>query len=206
MSKIKFSPWVGANYNYGIGGCKVLVLGESHYCANLIDEIPEITINVIKDLMDPNSKFEEYKNTYTKFVEALAGKDISWNNFPEMSRVWNLLAFYNYVQEALSGPREAPSTEQFRNSEGAFWDVLDKLRPNLVIVWGSRLYNNLPRVGFQGPDARTPDGQGIETWSYYRDNYEVCILPITHPSAGFTPEYWHKVIEDFIKDVILNRK
>jgi len=199
MGKILFRPWVGAFYRGGIQGKKVLVLGESHYCANASDAYADMTIDIIKDLMAPSSEFEEYKNTYTKFAEAISGRKLSWNSFSELERIWNSIAFYNFVQEPISGARVSPTTAQFRDSDEAFFQVLENLRPDVVIAWGTRLYNNLPQKGTQGPDTPTPDGNGVETWTYtISGGHVVKVLPITHPSAGFSPEYWNSVIEAFL--------
>jgi len=62
-------------------------------------------------------------------------------------------------------------------------------------VWGSRLYNNLPRGGIQGMDLRARDGRWIETWRYFlKDGAAVNVLPVMHPAADFSPEYWNQVI------------
>ena len=66
----------------------------------------------------------------------------------------------------------------------------------MVIVWGKRLYNNLPKVGYQGSDCRE-----CETWVYQlKDGKEIRFLPICHPSAAFDPHYWHNVISAFINN------
>lgn len=59
-SNVKFKPWVGENYETGIHqGKKLMILGESHYCANPETEATEdITIKVIEDLLDPFSEHE----------------------------------------------------------------------------------------------------------------------------------------------------
>ena len=172
---VHFQPWVGSGYERGIAGRKVLVLGESHYCARTEDDVPEVTVNVIRDLLDP---------------------ELDWQG---KARLWNSVVFYNYVQTPLSGPRRAPSMQEFRSSETAFFEVLEHFRPDCVLVWGRRLYNALPQAGAQGEDLLLPDGDYQETWTYtLRDGYPVRLLPITHPSAGFTPSYWHKAIMSFI--------
>jgi len=199
MGNVFFRPWVGKNYSKGIFGKKVLVLGESHYCASPSDATSEMTREIIRDLFSQSGEFEEYKNTYTKFAEALSGEKLSWNSFPSLERIWESVAFYNFVQEPISGARVSPTTSQFKSSGDAFFSVLEDLRPDVVIAWGTRLYNNLPQKGFQGKDAATPDGKGLETWTYrISGGHEVKVLPITHPSAGFSPDYWHTVIVDFI--------
>jgi len=190
---VRFIPWKGENYETGFAGRHVLVLGESHYCASAEDVKPEMTCEIIRDLFNPDSESEPYKNTYTKFAKAMLGRETL--TFADKKTFWNSVAFYNFVQTAMTGPRLAPSTDDFKCSEGAFFEVMETLRPDLIIVWGSRLYNNLPRGGMQGPDLRAPDGKWIETWKYFlKDGSDVPVLPIMHPSAAFSPEYWNQVI------------
>ncbi len=196
MRNVKFLPWIGAQYTKGVWGRKVMVLGESHYCASPDEATPEITRDVIKDLLDPNSEHEGYKNTYTKFERALAGKVLT----PEEKKaLWDSFIFYNYVQVPISGARVSPTVQDFLSSEDAFFEVLEEYRPDRIIVWGKRLYNNLPQKGYQLLDITTATGEKIETWAYKTaSGHVVQVLPITHPSAGFDWEYWHEVIKAFI--------
>ena len=38
MKYVKFTPWVGKNYEQGFRGKKILILGDSHYCAKECSE------------------------------------------------------------------------------------------------------------------------------------------------------------------------
>ena len=193
---VHFLPWVGKNYKQGIYGRRVLVLGESHYCARQEDDTPYVTRKVIADLLDPNGEHEAYKNTYTKFERALAGKVLDWQ---EKAELWNSIIFYNYVQIPMTGPRISPTVEEFKDSAQAFFEVLDRYRPDCVIVWGKRLYNNLPHVGYQGPELRLQDGTCLETWVYsIADGQSVQVLPIQHPSTGFSWDFWHEAIKQYL--------
>ena len=198
MEKINFFPWIGKHYSTtGFGGKRILVLGESHYCDKSSDATEDITRKVIADLFDPQSGHEAYKNTYTKFAEALLGRNCL--SFEYKERFWNSIAFYNYVQVPMTGARVAPSQKDFKESEAAFFDVLETLRPDIVIVWGSRLYNNLPQGGLQGDDLRAPDGHWVETWRYFlKDGKEVKVVPIMHPSSSFSPDFWHQFLSIII--------
>lgn len=190
-NSVKLLPWLGTDYLRGIDGKRVMGLGESHYSADGRWSA-EMTREVIRDLFDPQGEFEPYKNTYTKFERAVAGRELDWEG---KRRFWNSLMFYNYVQEVMSGPRVAPTAQQFRDSEAAFFEVLNEYRPQLVIVWGQRLYNNLPQQGRQLPDLIVPGADSHELWEYRLENGDpVIVLKITHPSAAFSPDYWHKVI------------
>lgn len=191
---IYFRPWVGDRYSSAPLGKRVLVLGESHYCADPAREaVPGITRSVIADLFDPGSVHEPYKNTYTKFIKALTGKfgDLSAT---DKEKAWNGVAFYNFVQVAMTGPRTAPTAEEFRMSDGVFWEVLRELKPEKVIAWGHRLYDELPDGGGKALEPV----EGCDVWEYRLPFGKVEVLKMVHPSAGYSPEYWHGVIREFI--------
>ena len=105
MKNVHFLPWVGSKYNIGWQGKRLMILGESHYCASLKDAVPSITHDIIADLFDADSEHEAYKNTYTKFMRSLTGHPLSNE---EKREAWNRVLFYNFVQEPLTGPRTPP--------------------------------------------------------------------------------------------------
>ncbi len=196
MKNVKFLPWVGKQYEEGISGHRIMVLGESHHCASAADAVPEITRSIIQDYLDPNSEHEGYKNTYTKFERALAGKVLTCD---EEWSLWGHILFYNYVQSPISKARKAPTLQEFCSSEAALFEVLETYRPDRVIVCGKRLYNNLPQCGRQLADLQLPGGDGVETWGYTLSSGKLIqLLPIYHPSAGFSWMYWHEVMQAFI--------
>lgn len=191
MTNITFLPWVGNDYSKAYYGKRVMVLGESHYCA-VEDVRLTMTTDVLRTVFDPAAEFEGYMNTFTKFARALDGTDVGRT---EQECVWQRVMFYNYVQVPMTYARVSPTTAQFRSSDDAFFTILEQYRPEKIIVWGSRLYNNLPRLGEQGPDVK-----GCETWIYrLKDGTPVHLLPVTHPSASFSPTEWHEVISKFLK-------
>jgi uracil-DNA glycosylase len=179
-------------YNAGLGGKRVLALGESHYASDVSEVTEHITNDVIGWYLDPGCEFEGWMNTYTKFIRALSG---DFEIARETSAAWwNRIAFYNFVQVPMTGPRTAPTAEEFRDSDGAFFEILEMLRPDYVLAWGERLYNNLPQTGYQGDDCC-----GLETWVYEtKDGHKVHVLGLYHPSAGFDTTYWRDVIKKFI--------
>lgn len=198
MKKLYFNPWIGKNYSDGFLGKRILVLGESHYCANVNDAQQSLTQEIIRDLLDPNSVHEPYKNTYLKFEHALAGKKL---DFTERAELWNKIAFYNFIQEPLSGPREAPNRELFLRGEEPFFEVVNKLSPDVILVWGKRLYENLPQKGEQLPDILMEDMSSIECWSYTSESgVTALVLPMCHPSAAFSTDYWHEAISKAIEN------
>ncbi|MBE6188660.1 MAG: hypothetical protein E7143_06015 [Rikenellaceae bacterium] len=214
---VKFIPWVGPEYEYGIRGfdnnghiiygtkenpgIKVAVLGDSHYCANQSEAVKTITNTVIKDLLQKESEFEQYKNTYTKFIKSFTGYIDEFTNDSKIE-AWQHILFYNYVQEAMERPRQSPSEKQFSEAQIPFFEILEKNSPDVIIVWGKRLYNNLPQCGKQYPDLDlTPDlgnGCSMEIWAYEVKGKWIPIIAINHPSGAYSYKKWATAIRCFI--------
>ena len=178
------------------------MLGESHYCANPEAEAtPFLTINIIADLLNPDSEWEAYKNTYTKFIKSLIGCE-EYLTPQEKEKAWQHIVFYNYVQTPMSGARVAPTAEDFKNSEKAFFEVLQTYKPDFVIAWGNRLYNNLPQAGKQLNDLTIATGRfagnSTELWSYNVNGNNIPVMPITHPSAGYSIALFNSFFRELI--------
>ena len=176
-----------------------MALGESHYCANPAEFTEDITRAIIRDLFDPESEHEPYKNTYAKFMNALAGERLDVDG---KKTWWNRVAFYNYVQTPMTGARISPTSEDFANSEKAFFEVLEQLRPTHVVVWGKRLYENMPNCGKELPAIRMKDGSDVRRWEYrLKDGSPVKLLEMQHPSTGFSTDYWSETLKLFLTNI-----
>lgn len=225
---VRFFPWVGEDYHKGLSfdedgiikfqnvtlspGIKILVLGESFYWGeepftpkNEEEALDAADFNneLISDYLKAESH-KAYFNTFTKFSRALYGEKIEQK---EIANLWNHLAFYNYIQNPLFGPRLMPKDSDFSNAESPFFKVLEELRPDYIIVWGKRLYEKLPPCdkykkweGSEGALFKMDDDDyEHESWVYKHGDVTVKMLGIYHPSSGFDWGYWHSVIIKFIK-------
>lgn len=202
---VKFLPFVGDEYWNGISfdkdgnlvlgteenpGKKVLVLGESHYCdEDLSDE--ELS-SFTRDVLDSYLNSEErcsWKRTFLKFERALSNADTNINS----KSIWNHLMFYNYLQCPLRGLRMA-GEKYYEEAKEPFFAILEKYKPDYIIVWGRRLFAKLPNE--KGEYMSCND---MNLWTYNIEGKMIKVLPIYHPSVGFSWDYWHKVIVVFIK-------
>lgn len=209
---VKFLPWIGDEYEKGIyydengklqcgtdkdKGKKVLVLGESFYWNDEDDGNGKMFIHdLIKDLVNPESEFQPYMRTFTKFERAMTGKPWEEEKKKEKrSDFWEHIMFYDYVQEPLKYPRLSPTDKQFKKSVNAFWKILDVYKPDWIIAWGMRLYNHLPQEGEQGEDIEFGE-ESVETW-IYKENIRV--VPIYHPAApSFSNQIWYNIFRQIL--------
>jgi hypothetical protein len=213
-TKVQFEPWCGDQYEAGISGLRVLILGESHY--HLCDEDKEcdeeetrvlrhrsLTRDTVKFWKDhPHSSPVSYR------VPGLFGMN--------KDRFWNSVIFYNYLQTfAGPGAKHRPKEEQWDDgSAEAFQSVLDTFQPDRILVLGMDTWRNLPsdpRILFRAPvpEARLQVQNNIGRknavdamayWYSSRSGKLALAMPVYHPSAViFSSVDWTSYIDDWMK-------
>lgn len=201
MEKLFFKPWIGENYESGgLFGKKILVIGESHYCDGCDkcggdprnDECSDFTKNVVLSVI--NGESSRWSGTFRKFERSLVGHDTTHEQSVE---IWQSLAFYNYLQVAVSGPREAGDWYDYEKSEAAFYDVLESLQPDVIIVWGvTRMWDNMPSKGWEKGDEIKIDSYSVKNgWYTLANGHRIRAIWVYHPSTSYSWEWWNKVIK-----------
>lgn len=194
MNHIKFRPWEGENYSCAPFGKKVLILGESHYDwdpENNVADNPNVTSEVIQEQIDGDSKKAFWTHIAVIFL----------NRAPDLDakrQFWHSVAFYNYVQtSAGDGPRVRPTPQMFQDSEPAFFEVLELLKPEVVVALGFELWDNYLPNQTVDVAVETKTGQ-IFTHSYSYSGGKCVACRIKHPSSGFNGRDWHDRVMDII--------
>ena len=135
---VTFHPWVGANFGRESRfGVRLLVLGESHY-----DNDPEysdcgFTQEVVRDWGQNHRQ-----QFFTKIAKVLLGHR-EWINDDVRSEIWEHTAFYDFVQSVVSAPRAPPKSRQWCEAQAPFNTVLKSLKPDAVLILGSRLSDHV---------------------------------------------------------------
>ena len=208
---VKFLPWIGKDYENGINydeggklvfgtkekpGKKVLILGESHYIEDYDPDvdISQFTREVVDYYLSPETQHQLWMNTFTKFSRALVGEEIDRK---QCSKVFDYLAFYNYLQVPVTDPRIAGEDDDYEKSQSPFFYLLEKIEPDVVIVWGNRLWNYLPDDHeFNWLDDFIGDEDIHSSGCYEVNGKTIKIFPIHHPSVRFSWDYWNTVIKN----------
>ena len=194
MYNLTFLPFVGKDYkNGGMFGKRIMVLGDSHY-----GSVPDanITRDVMAQYLDADCEREGWMNTFLKFERSLVNRE---STASDSQRIWQSLLFYNYLQVLLDGPREAGTDQEYRDSAAAFFQVMEQYQPDLLIVWGKRLWQKLPYDSWTECDGVSVEGYVIDNGFYtLRNGHRVRALCVYHPSVGYSWDYWHRVIRKFM--------
>lgn len=108
-----------------------MILGESHYCdesctdcgdCQLHRECMNFTQQVLDDYLNENKERQNWMRTFLKFERSLVGEE---TNQAMRLKIWNSVIFFNYLQAAMGGPREAGAAEQYHQAGKAFFEVIE---------------------------------------------------------------------------------
>ena len=198
MEHVFFKPWVGKDYSTGgIFKKKILVVGEGHVCGGCdycglkyAKECEDLnTTQVVVDYLNQCSG--KWTSIYRKFERSLVNKETT----PEESNeIWQSIAFFNFLQVAMTEARKSGSNEDYKEGQTAFLEVIEDLKPDLIIVWGvGRLYNWLPEEGWIDGDKIEIDGYKVKNGYYQLNNGKKSrLIAVYHPSAGYDWVWWYE--------------
>ena len=222
-----FIPWVGKNYEEGINGKKVLVLGASFYCnqdgrrKELCPFYDDCTVNQntrkydmccpfnhgkpLHDLPSEDlcKEAQAHNNFFNLFKEFLCTDNLNFDDF------WENAAFTNYVQHEI-GYRTKTLSFDCRNEYLAqFEDVLMSLPqiPDVVIIWGcvvdKPIKNKKESERFpKFVNTFTVNDSYSFQWKNY-DGKDIVFLNLYHPSLNrwfCNTKEWTKML-GLLKDI-----
>ena len=194
MTNIVFKPWIGKDYETGgIFGKRILVLGESHY--GFTNE-EDATNKVVNYVISGGSA--EWTGTFRKFERSLVGH---YTDNEESKKIWNSVAFYNYLQNSMNHPRQSPKESDFDSSSNAFYKVMNQLKPDLIIAWGiTHMYWFMPGEGWTvGAKLLYENKKDVPNGYYTLDSGKrIRVIWVKHPSAAYSWDKWYKVIKNEI--------
>lgn len=196
-----FLPWIGERYEQGFKGKRLLVLGESHYQYESLEENrrvedplddPQLTRACVAGVI----MREDWVGNFWKFVEQALLNVERCEMAVTGEALWQSIAFYNFVQSSAGmGPRERPSEEAFDASRAPFRAVIDALRPERVLVCGKGMWERME----EAPSELYlhDDLQGY----YLANRKPVWCLATVHPTSGrYSWSRLHPIITAFLKE------
>lgn len=198
-SKIRFfEPYVGKKYyEEGVNGKKVLVLGASSYCEDETCGIRDKCTNTTaKNSEKANGEVCKYVtpryNDLSKWpAKAIAERrsNVSHRKFTCFLQAvllkenpWDYVAFTNYVQFIIPQKKTEYKYLSQRDVD-AFKEVVGKLKPDVVIIWGSVVSNKLKQLFCITPDNKSELKKNDDyLWKTTINNKNVVMVSLYHPS------------------------
>ena len=210
---VKFRPWIGEGYGKGneLGlPARLLILGESHYkWEGMPKLLKKNTEAVVQNYLDLDKGWGGV--FFTKVVHTILGPDTA---IEQKKPFFHSIAFYNFVQRLVDGPRKSPTPEMWEKAAAPFRATLECLRPTHIVALGKRNWHNMPsNYGFWAESSEeliswlglqrfpTPNWRPEEYLGFYRHSKgQSIVLAIYHPSwTRFQPSTWHPWAKRFLK-------
>ena len=205
-------PWIGKYYNEQ--AIKILVVGESHYASN--KNRTEIQKDCDVDRVADDKDFTRaviYESrimrwwsntTYDNVNFALTGR----NNF-DGRKLWNKIAFYNFIQRPMRTVNERPLAEEFAAGWRNFVDVVKVIKPSICIFIGNSAANFFNEAMATLNVQYTP-AKGIKfvngAWAKHSsltiDDYTLHIHSIRHAGRFFSWGSWNEYLHGAIPEAM----
>ena len=209
MSKVDINggirhAWKGHHYSKSILGQRLLIVGESHYTktpgADISRTQAGITLDVVQQVIE-GRRIPFFSKVASSFSQ-------------EPAEFFQRVAFYNYMQEVLDGPRQ-PLREAQRvrdNDQALFFKTLQKLRPDRVLVLGKTNWRYLPNKFPGDKDSLCSESnlrlklpgklhrdEQFAYWYRTGRSHWALVGAITHPARpGFRAKDWQSWIKKFM--------
>ena len=212
-----FKPFVGSNYQEGINGKKILVLGASFYC-NKDGKDGRIKCKFFEQCTDPakkdSSKFDRtcpiYAENGLRLSEepsnAISENYKTYQVFANFMRqfvdneeedVWQRMAFTDYVQfflPTVDTKKEYLSQRDF----DAFIETLVELKPHVVVAWGMAIIDEV-----RERNPYVTDFERLKETEWYvchmqvpQVPHEIALVCSYHPSSV---SYWYNDLDTLTK-------
>jgi hypothetical protein len=212
-TKIFFDPWIGQNYGKpgSIFNKRILALGGSHYCKDCEDcgsrelhpECTSMTQDVVKEYLSGNCH-EYWKKTFSTFINSFYDRSTSDE---ERKEFFKSVIFYNYLQTCAGEDPYSASQYDYTEEKHlkAFYEVIDKTLPDVVISWGSKVWEALPDDWNEYGEAEkgTPiniNGDNFQDYQYYpyKNRHKIMLILAHHPSVAYDRLYHYKIFSELI--------
>jgi hypothetical protein len=209
-SAIRIAPWVGDQYGQatGVFRQRTLILGGSQYSegyenfhtAEGVAEWLTFTNDVVYYYLNPEEK-GKWKKTYTTFINSVFGCQ---TDEEQRGRFFDSVIFYNYLQEIAGASASEAGNFDYHAPVHfeAFREILETHQPEVVISWGSKVWDALPNDWGYGP-AEIWNGVAVGTsatekiYHYPFHDTVIRLVGVRHPSIGYSPDLHHQMFKQF---------
>jgi len=212
---LEWKPWIGESY--GMQGKKLLIIGESHYkventVLKSIDKgstrimIHNFGLYGLSDQKKPLHRF--LRNT----EKALFNK-ISVTK-AESQNLWRSVSFYNFIQRPMDTQQHRPGKQDWIKGWETFFKIIDIIKPDHVLFCGLTAFENdffkeaIKDSGYSCEKGIVKKSEKVKgtfvrtKGIILKDDKEISITCMRHPSQAFSWTGWHKIIKRYMPEYI----
>lgn len=144
---IGFVPFVGEHYDKGIGGAKVLLLGESHYisekdkCKDAGSSYTRCIFGECETETDTDKR-KEWGRFFRRLDEIVCLSESPTGK--GAADAWRHIAFANFIQNSVGSSASSRKGKDWESGKCAFPILLGMLQPDVILVLGKMTFDRTP--------------------------------------------------------------
>lgn len=200
---LKWDPYIGKNYFKN--ETRILVIGESHYKKGVDIEKYE-NKNFTNHVVKVHAIQGKYSKLFPNFHKALFGE----LEFDEQ-KLWDNLAFYNFVQRSMETNKKRPTKNDFIEGWSTFFKIVEVLKPTHCLFIGlsasktlriAAEFKNIEILNFE----RCPKIQNTFPRKFsmrINNNKLINVIFIKHSSQYFSWSKWNDFLQKEIKNELI---
>jgi hypothetical protein len=172
---IEHRPWKGSNYESGIGGKRIAIVGHSHY-GDVDYEL--LTCTIVQGVIQGNEALRFFTSIRNFF------------GYSSHAEFWNRVVFFNYLPSCVGTASErfaVGSTEQIAVAKKRFVRLVGQLQPAKVFVFTNsddKGWQTFPETDQEKAGGETLPLQGFTgfRWGTYTvDDHVATAFGLRHP-------------------------
>jgi|SRR5208283_3360609 len=177
---IEHAPWIGMNYQIGISGQRICIVGHSHHHSGPDRE--DFTIDIVYDFISGELKRNSFFPQIKGYFEIL-----------DDATFWNRVMFFNFLPDCIGSKNErygAGTTEQLARGKERFLRIIRETKPNLekVFVFTTKGWRNFPRtieeVSGKGKIPLSSEFPEFSWGTYAVGDHIVMAFGLRHPQGA----------------------
>lgn len=154
-----FEPWIGSAFgrnNNALGGLRLMIVGESHYCPNEPHAVGTCTPGRTRDCVKEGA-IDGSWSYFTRILYLISGRRKSEITANLNEEFWNSVAFYNFVPVFVAeSARKRPRRWMWSASYDPFNLITREIAPEAMLVTGWDLWWYVMDASPGGVKANNP--------------------------------------------------
>jgi hypothetical protein len=178
---IEHIPWCGSDYQAGIDGQRIAIMGYSHHVEE--DDSNEVTRQVVQSVIDGEKSGADQYAFFCRIRD--------YFGFTSHREFWNRVLFFNYLADRVGKDEDrfkSGTDEQIKCATTRFDRIICKWRPAKVLVFTKKGWMQMPETREEKAGCRQnelgPAFHGFERGSYDADGHIVMAFGLRHPQGA----------------------
>lgn len=196
LDVIEHIPWQGEEYESGVAGQRIAIVGYSHHRKREHPDSPSFTEDVVRQVISGDLKTDS-------FFPRVPG----YFGYDDRAAFWSRVLFFNFLPDCVEDEEcyRPGNPSQIARGQERFLRIIREKEPDKVLVFTTKGWRDCPQTREQDAGrARTPLGANFPnnfSWgTYAADHHIIMAFGLRHPQGAIG-----QLMRDAVQSVLAMR-